>query len=338
MANRPIFANMLLFATAAALSIGGGAVAQDTTAKPEVLAHVKAGLADAGNYSPVGRLLCNSALPDAMKSKLPGVPELQARGGVAGQPPEPARVFDNLYYLGIRHVSAWAVNTSDGIILFDALDNHTEAADAIEGGLRKVGLDPARIKYIVVTHGHGDHYGGAKYLAEKYKAHVLMSEADWNFMADSYAKSKPRPDWDAPPARDMVVTDGQKLSLGGETITLYVTPGHTPGTISSLIPVMDRGQPHLVAQWGGTGFNFQRSQAAFKIYADSAARFANLAAAAGADVPLSNHPETDSAIVKNDALKARGPNGAHPYVLGRDVTKNFMTAFSECARAHEMTY
>ena len=53
---------------------------------------------------------------------------------------------------------------------------------------------------------------------------------------------------------------------------------------------------------------------------------------------LSNHPETDSAIVKNDALKARGPNGANPYVLGKDVTAKFMMAFSECARAQEMTY
>ena len=52
----------------------------------------------------------------------------------------------------------------------------------------------------------------------------------------------------------MVVTDGEKLTLGGETLTLYITPGHTPGTVSVLIPVKDRGQPHVAALWGGTGF------------------------------------------------------------------------------------
>jgi metallo-beta-lactamase class B len=324
-----------MMTAATLLALAGTAGAQDTV-KPDVMKHVEAGRALAGKNSPVGLILCNGALPADRKDKLPTVADLQARGGVAGQPPEPAKIFDNFYYLGIRHVSAYAVNTKDGIILFDTLDNHTEAADAIEGGLRKLGLDPARIKYIVVTHGHGDHYGGAKYLAEKYKAHVLMSEVDWKYMAD-HLKDKPHPDWDAPPTRDMVVSDGQKLTLGGETITLYVTPGHTPGTVSSLITVTEHCQKHLVAQWGGTGFNFPRNKDNFKIYADSAARFSDIVKVAGADVPLSNHPETDSAIVKNDLLKTRG-NGPNPYVLGRDATANFMMGFSECARAQEMTY
>ena len=39
-------------------------------------------------------------------------------------------------------------------------------------------------------------------------------------------------------------------------LTLYLTPGHTLGTISTLIPVKDGGTPHLAAEWGGTGFNW----------------------------------------------------------------------------------
>ena len=57
-------------------------------------------------------------------------------------------------------MSAWAINTPDGIILIDALNNGKEAAQLIEGGLRRLGLNPARVEYIVVTPGHGDHYGG----------------------------------------------------------------------------------------------------------------------------------------------------------------------------------
>ena len=91
------------------------------------------------------------------------------------------RSFDDLYYLGTDFVGSWALNTSDGIILFDALDNTQEAKDIIETGLRSVGLDPAQIKYIVVMHGHGDHYGGAKYMQDKYHAKVFMSAADWDF-------------------------------------------------------------------------------------------------------------------------------------------------------------
>ena len=66
------------------------------------------------------------------------------------------------------------------------------------------------------------------------------------------------------PKRDIVATDGQKLTLGDTTLTLYLTPGHTPGTISTLVPVKDGGRPHLAAAWGGTAFNFPRTPENFR--------------------------------------------------------------------------
>ena len=60
----------------------------------------------------------------------------------------------------------------------------------------------------------------------------------------------------------MVVTDGQKLTLGDTTLTLYLTPGHTEGTISTIVPVRDGGQRHVAAAWGGTLFNFGAEPAA----------------------------------------------------------------------------
>jgi metallo-beta-lactamase class B len=93
--------------------------------------------------------------------------------------PEPGRAFDNLDFFASGFVSAWALDTSDGIILIDAMDNEREARHLIEGGMQKMGLDPRRIRWIVVTHAHGDHYGGVPYLAAKYKARVISSEADW---------------------------------------------------------------------------------------------------------------------------------------------------------------
>ena len=88
---------------------------------------------------------------------------LTSRGFVAksvNQPkPEPGKAFDNLYFVGTKWVSAWAIKTSEGIIiLIDALNNGKEAAELIDGGLRKLGMDPAQITCIIVTHGHGDHY------------------------------------------------------------------------------------------------------------------------------------------------------------------------------------
>ena len=90
-----------------------------------------------------------------------------------------------------------------------------------------MGLDPANIKYAVVSHAHPDHDGGAQYLQEHYGTRVIMSPADWDVLDKQKFGTKPK--------RDMEATDGQKLTLGDTTVTMYITPGHTPGTISTHI-------------------------------------------------------------------------------------------------------
>ncbi|MGC4084785.1 MAG: MBL fold metallo-hydrolase [Vicinamibacterales bacterium] len=81
---------------------------------------------------------------------------------------EPAKVFDNLYFLGQSEYSSWAVTTSQGIIVIDAIYDYS-VEDEVVGGMKKLGLDPAQIKYVIVSHGHGDHSGGAKFLQDKYR-------------------------------------------------------------------------------------------------------------------------------------------------------------------------
>jgi metallo-beta-lactamase class B len=186
--------------------------------------------------------------------------------------------------------SVWAVTTSAGIILIDAIFDYS-VDDEVVGGLKKLGLDPAMIKYVVISHGHSDHSGGAKYLQDRFNARVILTAADWDLL-DRSNGTKPR--------RDMVAVDGQKLTLGDTTLTLYNTPGHTMGTLSTLIPVTDHGAPHVAVSWGGTAFNWVANRTAyitpdrpdrfwFQTYSDSARRFREIAARAGADVLISNH-------------------------------------------------
>jgi metallo-beta-lactamase class B len=249
---------------------------------------------------------------------------------------EPAKVFDNLYFVGQTEYSAWAVTTSDGIIIVDALWDYS-VEDEVVGGLRKLGLDPAKIKYVLLSHGHIDHAGGARYLQDHFGAHVIASAADWDLM-DRDKGSWPKP------KRDMVATDGQKLTLGDTTLTLYLTPGHTLGTISTLIPVKDGGKPHVAAEWGGTAFNWLRSPALyntperpssfwFETYSSSAERFRDIAAAAGADVLISNHTIYDGSQAKLAALAKRKPGDPNPYVVGKDSVRRYLTVADECAKA-----
>ena len=235
------------------------------------------------------------------------------------------KVFDNLYYVGEKEYSAWAVATPDGIIILDTIFEYSVDSQIV-GGLRKLGLDPTTIKYAIVSHGHRDHSGGAKYLQDSFKTRVLLSAADW----DMLEKNTRDP---AKPKRDMVVTDGQKLTLGNETLTLYVTPGHTPGTVSTLVPVFDNGKPHLAAAWGGTAFNFTPSKERFQIYIDSARRFSDIVAKAGADVLISNHTIFDGSKTKLPAMATRKPGDPHPYVIGTESVRRYLKVAEECAAA-----
>jgi metallo-beta-lactamase class B len=300
---------------------------------PDIDAHVAAAKAAVGrDHQVLFTSLC-SAEPAGPGTRRGGAP---ARGAAPVPPPgppakdtwhaEPVKVFDNLYFLGMKEFSAWAVTTSEGIIIIDALFDYS-VDDEVAEGLKKLGLDPAAIKYVIISHGHSDHSGGAKYLQDTFKAKVLLSAADWDLLDRGRGTR---------PARDLVATDGQKLTLGDTTITMYITPGHTAGTLSYLIPVKDRGTPHLVAEWGGTAFNFPRTAENFKAYTASASRFGDIAAKAGADVLISNHSEYDGSKTKIPALQSRTPGDPNPYVVGTDAVKRYMKIAEECSRAAEL--
>ncbi|HEX3927378.1 MAG TPA: MBL fold metallo-hydrolase [Gemmatimonadales bacterium] len=99
---------------------------------------------------------------------------------------KPTQIFDNVYYIGTRSRGAWVVNTSDGIILINAL--HTRELDGtLLSGLKKLKLDPAQVKYVIVTQADGGAFGGAKYFQDKFAAQVILSSADWDAMAQLVA-------------------------------------------------------------------------------------------------------------------------------------------------------
>jgi metallo-beta-lactamase class B len=247
----------------------------------------------------------------------------------------PHRVFDNLYFIGQVEFSAWAITTSEGIIVMDALFDYSVEDEIIEG-IASLGLDPRQIRYGIISHAHGDHVGGAKKLQDL-GAKIVMSAADWDLLEQSTVNF-------AKPTRDIVASDGQQLTLGDTTVNLYVTPGHTLGTVSSIFSVKDGSNTHVAAYWGGTAFNWVRGPAPyitserpakfwFDSYAQSARRFHDLAAQAGADVILSNHGKYDDTPAKLDALARRSPGAPHPYVVGSESLGRFFTVAEQCALA-----
>ena len=111
-----------------------------------------------------------------------------ARGRGAGGTPQtpdrttwyapPFKVFDNFYWLGTRQHSSWALQTSAGIILIDTNFAWATEPEIIQG-LTTLGLNPRDLKYVVISHAHGDHDQGAAELQKRFGAKVVMGAPDW---------------------------------------------------------------------------------------------------------------------------------------------------------------
>jgi metallo-beta-lactamase class B len=246
---------------------------------------------------------------------------------------EPAKIFDNLYYVGMKNDTVFALTTSGGIILLDSAEDYAVEAEVVEG-LKKLGLDPASIKYNVVTASHTSSYGGAKFLQEHFNTQILLSEADWNVIEKAHVPAEVKP------RKDMIVTDGQKLTLGDTTVTLYVTPGHTPGTVSMIVPLKDGNQRHVAALLGGRSPGaeeegvqyFPTELDALKTWKASINCFMEIANKAGADVFLITRTQNDHLLDNIHALSYRKPGGPHPFV-NKDAARRFLKMESECMDA-----
>jgi metallo-beta-lactamase class B len=253
--------------------------------------------------------------------------------------PQPAQLFDNLYYVGLNSVGAYVLKTSQGLILIDALNTAEDAEKVIVAGMKTLGLEPRDLKYILISHGHGDHYGGAKWLADTYGAHVVASAQDWETMskppqrpAGAATSGRAAPNWGAPPAHDIDAADGQVLTLGDTAVTMVLTPGHTPGTLSFIVPVFANGQRHMLAMWGGTAI--PANAEAHRQYLASFDHFAQFTKRLGVDVELSNHPFVDDGLARMEQLRAK-PRGANPFVIGQQRYEDYVGVLKNCALASD---
>jgi metallo-beta-lactamase class B len=260
----------------------------------------------------------------------PGVIVSSFFGGATMQEPDqavpPTQVFDDLFYVGLRQVGTWIVRTPDGLILIDSLYAGM-GQSVIEPGMRALGLNPADVKYVVLTHGHADHVGGARWFQDRYGARVVMSAIDWQTVQalPGDASTKPR--------RDMVLNDGQQLTLGKTTVTAVLIPGHTPGSLALILPVTDRGAPHMAALWGGTMISAPVPLDLREAYLASIDHFLPFARKAHVDVAIENHPYVDKQIPKLFLLKDRKPGEPNPFVIGEDGFERYLGVLKTCGQA-----
>jgi len=245
---------------------------------------------------------------------------------------QPYKVFDNLYFIGTKIHSSWALTTSDGIIVIDTLFDYAIEPEIVEG-MSKLGLDARNIKYVLISHAHGDHDQGAALLQSRYGAKVVMGAADWDATLQRPANAV-----GGVPKRDIAVgAEGLKVTLGDVTVNVVATPGHSPGTLSFIFPVRDGGRTLTVAYSGGTAFNFPRNAQNFAIYRDSARRMGEAAKAAGATVLMTNHTEFDGAYDRaRIAQLPRAAGEPHPYETDTATVQRYFEMQGACAESQRL--
>jgi metallo-beta-lactamase class B len=325
--------------TFAACIASAGAIAQ--TAPDSVDSHIATAKAAAG--LDFRGTFVNLCLPSAPRAP-------RAAGAAAGASllmPRPAperatwyaspyKVFDNLYWLGTRQHSSWALKTSAGLIIIDTNFAWATQPEILDG-MKKLGLNPRDIKYVIISHAHGDHDQGAPELQSKYGAHVVMGGPDW----EDTLKRAPDVAGGVPKrgAEDISVgREGKTLTLGDTTIKIVFTPGHTVGTLSYVFPVKDKGKTVMVAYSGGTLTGaFGSDGARWDEYIASQKRIAQAAAEAGASVLISNHSEYDDAYTKARLVAHKREAGEeNPFIVGADGVQKYFTVMTECAMASKL--
>ena len=288
-------------------------------------------------FESLSRMVCSQPRPGARPPSVgPGEPDEKAK--LVPTPRDkwyvpPVKVFDNLYFIGTQTESTWALTTSAGIILLNT--NFDWVTPELLNELKTFGLDPANIKYAIIVRSHSDQAWGINALKKMVpSARIIMSDKDWDLLARDNSPASVKP------TKDMVATDGQKVTLGDTTVTLYSTPTSTPGSISVIFPLKDGNERHVGGMLGGDLMRLVQEgiqlypdmQTESKTYIAAVKRFKDIEDKAGVDAIIHIHSEDDNTLQKLDAVRSRKPGDPHPFVNKDDVDR-FMEIHIECAEA-----
>ena len=173
------------------------------------------------------------------------LPSANAGDDAAALRREPMKLFDNMYFVGTRTDANYVLSTPEGFIVIDS-GRPQRLEDTFLAGFKALGLDPGRIRYVLIAHEHEDHFGGSTALQQRYPSlRVGMSAAAW----DGVAKME------GAPKRDLVLEEGKPVTLGGFSVNPVAIPGHTAGSLGFIFEVKDNGRTHVAGVFGGTVLN-----------------------------------------------------------------------------------
>ena len=230
----------------------------------------------------------------------------------------PFRIFGNLYYVGDQHVCMHLIDTGDGLILIDC--GYGQTTHMIEESIRGLGFSMEDLRWIIISHGHFDHFGSGNELRRRYGCKIFMSRVDRDLIRERPERALCflGPDPNMPVCwPDEVIDDGDVLTLGNTSILFRLAPGHTMGTLAFFFDVTDGKCIKRAGCWGGVGFftvykqhsrDFGLPENKCQLFLESAKKLQT----EHVDIHLGNHPENNQTLQKYQ--KMLDEPGCNPFL------------------------
>lgn len=172
---------------------------------------------------------------------------------VQSEPVEPFRVLGNIYFVGTRNIGSYLVTTPDGHFLIDT--GVVGMAPKIRDSVEALGFDMQDIRILLSSHAHFDHVQGHAIVQRMSGAEVMALEGDADALEAGRDLSPLAFEGWEPVTVDQRLQDGQRISLGGVTLTPTWAPGHTQGCTTWSLETEDSGDSFNVAIFGCNGPN-----------------------------------------------------------------------------------
>ena len=161
---------------------------------------------------------------------------------------KPSRLIGNLYFVGLYNASTHIFDTGEGLILLDP--GYLEGLSMVLDNIKALGFDAKDIKYILVSHAHLDHMDAVKPLVSMTGAKTFIGKDDMPLLRGEIFHYPINPF-----EPDVLLSDGDVVTLGNTSIRCLSTPGHTDGTMSFFFDVTENGVTYKAGMFGGAGCN-----------------------------------------------------------------------------------
>ncbi|MEG2350667.1 MAG: MBL fold metallo-hydrolase, partial [Hungatella sp.] len=230
----------------------------------------------------------------------------------------PFCIYGNLYYVGNKSVGAHLIDTGEGLILIDTTYPTTVAL--LIQSIWELGFNPKDIRYILHTHGHFDHFGGTALLKTLSGAQTFLAEGDVKMFVENPELALcaySRYSYVEPFIPDVIMKDGDVVTLGNTEIRIVTTPGHSDGVISFFTTIREYGKPLIAGMHGGAGMNTMCRPFIEKYHNDHC-RTDFLSGIKKVyeekvDIMLGNHAGHNHTLEKRERM-LKEPNGFNPFI------------------------